>query len=199
MTSARRSGWHPSPARHGATTRALHGAHASGRRGHLRRAALALAGLAALAFAGACVESPGGLDVDHAPVARVIVPQLWPASEPVTADGSLSDDIDGDALQFRVDWGDGTPEAQDDDGIAQHTFEAPGTYSLALTVEDPDGVPAAVQAQVVLVGDDGSGCSCELGCFDDAVCTQRGCLLFRSSNADEEAPPAAFADALECR
>lgn len=149
-------------------------------------------------LAGACVPSPAPLDANHAPTARVVVPQLWPASQPVTADGSLSNDVDGDALSFTIDWGDGTPEAKDDDGIAQHTFDGAGTFTLELSVEDSDGVPARVQAQVVLVGDEDSGCSCDLGCFDDAVCTSRGCLLFRSSNADDPAPATAFADALTC-
>ena len=146
---------------------------------------------------GACVPSPSALDVNHGPVARVIVPQLWPVSVPVTIDGSLSDDEDGDPLRFVVDWGDGTAAAQDDDGIAQHAYEAPGTFALELVVED-GAVPSRVQASVVIVGDDDSGCTCELGCFDDAVCTDRGCLLFRSAVADEEAPSAAFDDAIEC-
>ena len=149
-------------------------------------------------LAAGCVPEPEPLDVNHAPTARVIVPQLWPASEPVTVDGSLSDDGDGDALKFRVDFGDGTAEAQDDDGIAQHTFESPGTFTIELTVEDQGGVPAHVQATVVLVGDDDSGCSCDLGCFDDAVCTSRGCLLFRSSQPEEQAPEGAFADVVSC-
>lgn len=152
----------------------------------------------ALVGAASCVPPPEPLDVNHAPTARVIVPQLWPVSAPATIDGSLSDDEDGDPLRFTVDWGDGTPAVQDDDGIAQHSYAAPGTWAVELTVEDAGGVPSRVQAALVVVGDDDSGCSCELGCFDDAVCTARGCLLFRSSIHDESAPDEAFADAIAC-
>ena len=155
--------------------------------------------IACTIVASACPgPGPAPLDANHPPVARVIVPQLWPASEPVTVDGSFSDDGDGDVLSFSVDWGDGTPAAKDDDGIAQHTVESPGTYTIALTVEDADLVAATVQASIVLVGDDDSSCDCALGCFDDAVCTDRGCLVFRSSNAEDKVPDDAFDDALSC-
>jgi hypothetical protein len=148
--------------------------------------------LLALVSAGACVPEPGELDVNEAPVARVVVPQLWPASVPATIDGRFSGDDDGDPLRFVVDWGDGTPAAEDDDGVAQHAYGAPGTFALELLVEDPGALSSRVQASVVIVGDDDSGCSCELGCFDDAVCTTGGCLLFRSALADEEAPETAL-------
>jgi hypothetical protein len=153
--------------------------------------------IALAAAALACVPEPAELDVNVAPVARVVVPQLWPASVPATIDGSLSDDDDGDPLRFVVDWGDGTPAAEDDDGIAQHVYGAPGTFALELVVEDPAALSSRVQASVVIVGDDDSGCSCELGCFDDAVCTTGGCLLFRSALDDDEAPETAF-DPLDC-
>lgn len=153
--------------------------------------------LATLALVLACVPEPSELDTNVAPIARVVVPQLWPASVPATIDGSFSDDDDGDPLRFVVDWGDGTPSAEDDDGIAQHIYGAPGTYALELTVEDPGALTSKVQASVVIVGDDDSGCTCELGCFDDAVCTTGGCLLFRSALADDEAPETSF-NALDC-
>ena len=145
----------------------------------------------------ACLPTPSPLDVNHGPVARVIVPQLWPVSVPATIDGSLSDDEDGDPLRFVIDWGDGTSGAQDDDGIAQHAYEAPGTFTRELLVQDA-AIPSRVQASVVIVGDDDSGCTCALGCFDDAVCTARGCLLFRSAIDDEETPASAFDDAIDC-
>ena len=154
------------------------------------RASLALAGAATIA--GACVAPPTPEDENAPPVARVVVPQLWPASVPATIDGSLSSDDDGDALRFVVDWGDGTPSAEDDDGIAQHAYGAPGTFALELFVEDLAGAASRVQAAVVIVGDDDSGCTCELGCFDDAVCTSGGCLLFRSSLEGDEVPDTAL-------
>ena len=154
--------------------------------------------VALVAAAAGCVPGPAPLPTNHPPTARVIVPQLWPASEPVTVDGSLSDDPDLDALRFSLDWGDGTPSIVDDDGIAQHTYEAAGTYAVELLVEDAGGVPAHVDASVVLVGDRGAACTCDLGCFDDAVCTARGCLLFRSSAPGDQAPAGAFTDAVDC-
>jgi hypothetical protein len=154
-------------------------------------------GLCVMGLVG-CVPAPAPLTVNHAPVARLVVPQLWPLSQPVTADGSLSSDVDGDSLTFSVDWGDGTPSAKDDNGIAEHTYQAPGTYAVELTVEDPDGVPARASADVVIVDEASTACSCDVACFDEAVCTQRGCLLFASSTPGEEAPKAAFPDTIRC-
>lgn len=151
-----------------------------------------------LTTAAGCLPLSSPREINHGPTARVVVPQLWPASVPVTIDGSLSDDEDGDALRFVVHWGDGTSVAYDDDGIAQHLYPAPGTFALELLVEDIAAVSSRVQASVVIVGDDDSGCTCELGCFDDAVCTDRGCLLFRSAVEDEEAPAAAFEHPVDC-
>jgi hypothetical protein len=158
----------------------------------------ALALTLALVLAACEPPPPGDLPANHAPVARLLVPQLWPAAAPVVADARLSDDADGDALRFTMLWGDGTPAAEDDDGLLEHTYAAPGTFAVELTVTDEDGIPSRVQASVVVVGDDDALCSCELGCFDDAVCTARGCLLFRSARADEAAPAGAFDDALRC-
>lgn len=149
----------------------------------------------------ACMPVPSVLELDplsslHGPVARVIVPQLWPVSVPVTIDGSRSEDEDGDSLRFVVQWGDGSAAVQDDDGIAQHSFPSAGTFALELLVEHATA-SSRVQAAIVIVDGEDSGCGCELGCVDDAVCTDRGCLLFRSAVA--EPPPAdAFEDAIDC-
>lgn len=151
-----------------------------------------------LGLATGCPPPPDPLEVNHAPVARVVLPQLWPASEPVVVDGTLSSDEDGDALRFAVDWGDGTPSAADEDGVVEHSYAAPSTYAVQLTVEDEGGVPTSVQASVVVVGDDDAGCTCDLGCFDDAVCTADGCLIFRSSDQEELEAPEGALEPLSC-
>lgn len=144
--------------------------------------------LLALATAG-CPPPPDPLDANHAPIARMVLPQLAPVSVPVSVSGSLSSDEDGDGLSYVVDWGDGTPSTSDDDGVVEHTYAAPSTYAVQLTVQDDGGALALVLASVVVVGDTELGSCCELGCFDDAACTGTGCMLFRSSDDEETAPP----------
>ena len=61
-------------------------------------------------------------------------------------DASASFDIDGEIVNFTWDFGDGTA-AQ---GIAvQHTYSAPGTYEVTLTVTDDDGIASVKTVTII--------------------------------------------------
>ncbi len=151
--------------------------------------------IVALAMAG-CAPPPVPLEENHAPLARVIVPQLWPVGVAATIDGSPSSDEDGDPLRFVIQWGDGGPAVADGDGVVEHAYAAPGTFALELLVTDAAALESRVPASIVIIGDGDSGCSCDTGCPEGAVCTERGCLRFFSAH---EEPTPAFQDALDCR
>ncbi len=53
--------------------------------------------------------------------------------EPTVFNALLSNDVDGDALSYHWDFGDGTTST---DAMAQHTYEKSGTYPVKLTVDD---------------------------------------------------------------
>jgi PKD repeat protein len=58
--------------------------------------------------------------------------------DPVLFNGTFSGDFDGDIVSFAWDFdGDGTIDSTD--GIAEHAFTTPGTYSVSLTVSDDGG------------------------------------------------------------
>jgi cytochrome c len=58
--------------------------------------------------------------------------------DPVLFNGTFSGDFDGDIVFFAWDFdGDGTIDSTD--GIAEHAFTTPGTYSVSLTVSDNGG------------------------------------------------------------
>jgi len=58
--------------------------------------------------------------------------------DPILFDGTSSADFDGEIVSFAWDFdGDGATDATG--AIAEHTFTAPGTYSISLTVTDDGG------------------------------------------------------------
>ena len=67
------------------------------------------------------------------------------AGEPVVLDASGSFDVDGEVVDWAWDLGDGSTAAGEQ---VTHTFEAPGTYAVALTVTDDQG---ATRTEVVEV------------------------------------------------
>ncbi|WP_138758606.1 PQQ-dependent sugar dehydrogenase [Modestobacter altitudinis] len=70
------------------------------------------------------------------------------ASRTVVFDGSASDDLDGEALSYRWDLGDGTSGTG---AQVSHTYAAPGTapVQVTLTVTDPQGATDTATATVV--------------------------------------------------
>lgn len=169
----------------------------------MRRAlrAVVLVTASALVDAG-CPEPPGPPEPpppNQAPVARVVVPQLWPAGEPMAIDGSLSADPDDEPLAYRATWGDGTPAVNSVEPLFAHTFDAAGSFAVELAVKDGAGAEALVQVQVVIIdAGEPAACTCEVGCADDGICTTRGCLLFRSSAGVEELPSGALGETISC-
>jgi hypothetical protein len=143
-----------------------------------------------LALALGCVpgEEPAE-EKNLPPVARFLWPQLWAASEPAPFDATESYDPDGELVRLSVAFGDGTLEQDRPAGLFEHLYTAPGSYDVRLEVEDDDGELAEVVGTVVVVARLADPpCSCELPCFDDAVCTAAGCFLAGLSDDDEEPP-----------
>ncbi len=126
---------------------------------------------------------------NHAPVARLFFAQLVTVDVAAVFDAQASDDEDGDALNYTLNPGDGTPRAQSLAATFAHVYDAPGTFDVELEVNDAAGLVARAVGQVVVVGDDAS-CDCVLGCFDEAVCTDAGCVEYASSVDEAPMPPA---------
>jgi len=66
----------------------------------------------------------------------------------VTTDGSTSTDPDGDALEYRVTWGDGEVTDWSGDNTATHVFTVEGTFTVSLDVRDPAGLGATATMDV---------------------------------------------------
>ena len=72
----------------------------------------------------------------------------------VDVDGRGSADADGSVAAYSWAWGDSTPNGTG--ATASHTYAAPGTYAVTLTVTDDDGGTASVTRSVAVVGQGGS-------------------------------------------
>lgn len=98
---------------------------------------------------------PGGQPpVNGAPTAGFsISPTSGPAPLPVLFTDNSSDP-DGDRLSRHWSFGDGS--SQDGGTRPNHTYSSPGTYTVTLTVEDPDGASDA-KSKVVDVGSPPAG------------------------------------------
>lgn len=64
-------------------------------------------------------------------------------------------DLNGDALEFEWDWGDGTPTSNK--AIAGHTYTSPGTYTVTMTVTDSRGDSTTDTFTVEIIKDKSSG------------------------------------------
>lgn len=161
-----------------------------------------LAAAVAVLVSTSCPKAPGPpepLPPNQVPVARIVLPQVWPADVPMELDGSLSADPDDEPLAYRVNWGDGTPSAHSDAPLLSHTYDAPGSYAVEFAVQDGVGAEALVQVQAVIIdAEEPETCTCDVDCFEDGVCTAQGCLEFRSSVGEEDPPADAFGDTLSC-
>jgi len=82
------------------------------------------------------IPEPGGL---AAPVAIAAAPGYYPGNAPwyVSFDGSGSTDTDGSIVTWHWNFGDGGSANGD---APDNTFDAPGTYTVTLTVTDNDGL-----------------------------------------------------------
>jgi len=86
-----------------------------------------------------------------APVADASGPYTATAGTPVTLDGTGSSDIDGDALAYTWDFGDGSSGTG---ATPSHTYTAAGVYTVGLTVNDGtvDSAKVTTTVDVVTAG-----------------------------------------------
>jgi hypothetical protein len=118
-------------------------------------AALALAGLFALAVLAGCTSGSSGKN--QAPVAdlKVSKDSGWTGDD-FTFDAQDSKDPDGHITNYRLDFGDGTPAADasnENDARVTHNYVRGGQFSVTLTVTDDgkDGSGALVDSDSVQV------------------------------------------------
>lgn len=101
-------------------------------------------GVTATATQSVTIAVPAG---NRAPTAVLNPPACAGLSCNFSAVGSSDPDV-GDTIAYRWVWSDGTPDATV--SATSHTFAAPGTYVVQLTVTDGWGVPTTVNRTVVV-------------------------------------------------
>ncbi|MHB8872317.1 MAG: PKD domain-containing protein [Myxococcaceae bacterium] len=84
------------------------------------------------------------------PIARLTGPSQGQTAQALSFDGSTSSDADGSIVSYRFDFGDGTAPVSGAASGASHTFAAPGSYTVGLTVTDDRGATGAASVQVVV-------------------------------------------------
>lgn len=101
-------------------------------------------GTPAYADRGALEFQPSGSPSDYAPHAALVLnpPSVAvPPSTTVTADAGGSNDADTQGIvSYTYDFGDGTVVGPQGAATATHTYSAPGTYHVVLTVTDGAGL-----------------------------------------------------------
>jgi parallel beta-helix repeat protein len=107
------------------------------------------AGQASTATRTVRVASEGG---DAAPVAALTVqPSSGDAPLAVTADASDSTDTDATPIEsYTFDFGDGTAVGPQPGPTASHTYTAPGSYTVTVTVADSAGLKGTASAPVAV-------------------------------------------------
>jgi PKD repeat protein len=85
----------------------------------------------------------------------VYTPESPVATEPITFDGTLSFDFDGQIVAYEWDFdADGSPDATE--AIAGFTFLEPGTYEVSLTVVDDGGNTDTMTLPIEVLGEAGA-------------------------------------------
>jgi parallel beta-helix repeat protein len=90
---------------------------------------------------------------DAAPTAALaLTPTAGTVNLTVTADASASSDTDATPIAgYSFDFGDGTPVVGPQSAATSaHTYTAPGTYTVTMTVQDTAGLSSAATAQVTV-------------------------------------------------
>lgn len=87
--------------------------------------------------------------------------------------GAAATDPDGQAVQYRFDFGDGSPKsAWNGTGVASHSYAAAGHYRATVQARDPDGAVSTVSRVVTVVpplpAGPAPGASSGMVCDDDA-------------------------------
>lgn len=70
--------------------------------------------------------------------------------ETVALDASASSDVDGYAVAYRVDWGDGRSLDWNENPTAIHTYQATGTYTVTVQVRDDTGAVGSATYEVTV-------------------------------------------------
>jgi hypothetical protein len=147
--------------------------------------------VAAVALSLAACEDPPPDEPsfdNHAPIARLVVPQLVVRGDVVAVDAAASSDVDVDAgldaLHFTFRFGDGTPAAESDDDAFDHVFAGVGSFVVGVDVEDDFGGAASVDVDVVVVDGVVEGCSCALPCLGAGLCALTDCVVADASDGD---------------
>lgn len=157
------------------------------------------------ALGSACEPEPADIvddvdvDVDDntAPTARVIGAQLARVGEPARYDASASDDDDGVVVAWSASFGDGAGlVGDDDDGVFEHVFAAPGRFTVRIEAEDGVGAVGTVTLETVVVDGELEACGCDAPCLDTGVCTLDATCVVVATSADEDDP--VVDDALGC-
>ncbi|MFP5358110.1 MAG: PKD domain-containing protein [Gammaproteobacteria bacterium] len=84
-----------------------------------------------------------------APVAALSGPQAGETDEALSFSGAGSTDADGDVLTYLFDFGDGSTVSQSS-ATAMHTYAAPGTYTVSLSVTDAFGAADTASLDVTI-------------------------------------------------
>jgi ABC-type glycerol-3-phosphate transport system substrate-binding protein len=116
------------------------------------RAALAalLALLLTLAACGGEDEIPEGLgQANETPVARLSLPSDARAGQPVLLDGASSTD-DTAVQMWWFDPGDGSPLLRASSPQLYHTYQAPGAYTVTLSVLDDTGTKDTDRGEIIV-------------------------------------------------
>ena len=92
---------------------------------------------------------PGCVQREELPTAAFSGPSTIDAGASATFDGSASSDPDNPTLTYSWSWGDGTPNGS---GVtSSHTYITGGTYTVVLTVADPNGWQGSARHPIVVI------------------------------------------------
>lgn len=132
------------------------------------------------------------------PIAGLVHPELTRVGQPTLLDGSTSAVAAGRIVRFRIAVADGTTAVDLSNPVTLHTFSAPGTYGVELTVFDDHGHEGSVTSSVRVVEDFSATCDANragdaASVCDGAPCVAGACAVLACGG--DPACPAAVAGA----
>lgn len=90
------------------------------------------------------------LHPNEAPQADLMVNNPGFVGLEVVCNGSASFDPEGGNLDFEWDWGDGTSTTFFPSEVEEHVYDEPGTYTITMTVTDPEDATASRTIDVTM-------------------------------------------------
>ncbi|MCA9561871.1 MAG: PKD domain-containing protein [Myxococcales bacterium] len=115
----------------------------------LLAASLSLVGLASCGTD----EPQSRLGPNASPIAVVDLPVVGITGQPVLIDASQSSDSDGFIAEYHYSAGDSDETVITGDSALEHTYDAPGNYTVRVTVVDDRGASATTGATISIEGD----------------------------------------------